>query len=183
MEKPSVRKSQAPLRAHYQSSADAAMVTDRARTCGSDASDPFHSIVAPMPGCEVDVPVGVHRAVGGLNDAPTPGDLLCAALAACQDSTLRMIANILGIQLEHLSVEVTAQVDVRGTLLIDQQVPVGFQSMHCQVDMRVAEGTQPELVTMLKDTAQRCCVVQQTLHTPPPITTHFEAAVPVVAKG
>lgn len=174
MKNPSVRKSQAPLRAQYQSSPDTAMITDHARTCGSSPTDPYHSTVEPMPGCHVAVPVGVHRAVGGLHDAPTPGDILCAALAACQDSTLRMVANILGIQLDYLNVEVTAQVDVRGTLLIDSEVPVGFQSMHCQVDMRVAEGTKPELVTMLKETAQRCCVVQQTLHTPPAISTSFE---------
>jgi uncharacterized OsmC-like protein len=169
-----VKKAQAPLRTQYQSSPDTAMVTDHARTGGTNPTDPYHSSVEPMPGCHVTVPIGVHRAVGGLHDAPTPGDMLCASLAACQDSTLRMIANILGIQLDYLSVEVTAQVDVRGTLLIDPEVPIGFQSMHCQVDMRAAEGTKPGLVTMLKETAQRCCVVQQTLHTPPPITTSFE---------
>ena len=64
------------------------------------------------------VPVGVHRAVGGLHDAPTPGDMQCAALAACQDSAVRMVANRLGAEI--LSLE------VRGALGIDAEVPVGF---------------------------------------------------------
>jgi hypothetical protein len=109
MKTASVRGNQAPLRTHYQYSPRSAQVIDHARTAGNDPTDPFHSRVEPMPGSGVSIPVGVHRAVGGLHDAPTPGDILCAALAACQDSTLRMVANILGITLEYLSVEVTAR--------------------------------------------------------------------------
>lgn len=174
MKTASVRKSQAPLRTQYQNSPTAALVTDHAKTAGNDPGDPFHSTVEPRLGSGVSIPVGVHRAVGGLHDAPTPGDILCAALAACQDSTLRMVANILGIKLEYLSVEVTAKVDVRGTLLIDTTVPIGFESMHCQVELRAAQGTKPELVVMLQETAERCCVVQQTLRTPPLIETSFK---------
>lgn len=169
-----VRDNQSPLRARYQSSPEAAWVTDYARTHAQPPEDPFHSIVEPMPGSGVAIPVGVHRAVGGLHDAPTPGDILCAALAACQDSTLRMVANLLGITLEYLSVEVTAKVDVRGTLLVDPLVPIGFQSMHCLVELRAIEGTKPELVARLQETAERCCVVQQTLRTPPIIKTRFK---------
>ncbi len=69
-----------------------------------------------MDGCGISVPVGVHRAVGGPHDMPTPGDLLCAALASCQDSAVRMVANRLGVEILALEVRVTAQVDVRGAL-------------------------------------------------------------------
>jgi hypothetical protein len=61
----SVRKNQAPLRTQYQSSAQAAQISDHARTAGIDPDDPFHSSVEPMPGSGVSIPVGVHRAVGG----------------------------------------------------------------------------------------------------------------------
>jgi uncharacterized OsmC-like protein len=174
MKTASVRSNQAPLRTHYQYTPAAALITDHARAAGKDPGDPFHSTVEPMPGSGVSIAVGVHRAVGGLHDAPTPGDILCAALAACQDSTLRMVANILGITLEYLSVEVTAKVDVRGTLLVDPLVPIGFQSMHCKVELRAREGTKAELVTLLQETAERCCVVQQTLRTAPLIETSFK---------
>ena len=168
-----VRNIQAPLRSRYKETPSIAMVTDHARTCGVDPTDPFHSIVEPMDGSGVLVPVGVHRAVGGLHDAPTPGDLLCAALAACQDSAVRMVANRLGVEILALEVRVTAQVDVRGALGMEADVPVGFQSMSCDIDLKVNEGTPSKLLDSLRFAAQRCCVVQQTLHHPPPVTTRF----------
>lgn len=171
--KPIVQNAQAALRNQYKESPSLAMVTDHARTCGTDPADPFHSIVEPMDGCGVSVPVGVHRALGGLHDAPTPGDLLCAALAACQDSSVRMVANLLGVEILALEVRVTAQVDVRGTLGMDPNVPVGFQSMNCDVHLQVHEDTPPKLLSSLQKAAQRCCVVQQTLRQPPPVTTQF----------
>lgn len=167
-----VQEAQVPLRNLYKETPTLAMVTDHARTCGADPADPFHSAVAPMDGCGVFIPVGVHRAVGGLHDAPTPGDLLCAALAACQDSAVRMVANRLGVEILSLQVRVSAQVDVRGTLGIED-VPVGFQSMTCDIDLTVREGTPDKLLKSLQLAAQRCCVVQQTLYHPPPVTTRF----------
>ena len=174
MGKVSVREIQGPLRNQYKSSPEDAWVIDHARTTGADAADPFHSTVEPMPGCGATLPVGVHRAIGGLHDAPTPGDILCAALAACQDSAVRMVANVLGIELEHLSVEVTGDVDVRGAMAIDNQVPVGFQSMKCDVQLRAKEGTHPKLLKKLREAAEHCCVVQQTLQNPPAIQTSFD---------
>ncbi len=47
------------------------------------------------------------------------------------DSTAHIIADRLGITLTLLEVEVTAEVDVRGTLLVDRNVPVDFQTMRC----------------------------------------------------
>ena len=173
-----VQDAQAPLRRQYEETPALAMVTDHARTCGTDPADPFHSQVEPMDGCGVFVPVGVHRAVGGPHDAPTPGDLLCAALAACQDSAVRMVANRLGIELIALEVRVTAQVDVRGALGMEAEVPVGFQSMTCDIHLKVQEGTPPKLLDVLRSAAQRCCVVQQTLHQPPPVTTRFRVFPP-----
>lgn len=126
-----------------------------------------------MTGCGVTVPVGVHAALGGSHDAPTPGDILCAALAACQDSSIRMIANILGIELEHLQVKVSAGADVRGTLAMKQEVPVGFQQMRCTVDMLIKAGTEAALIERLKFAAERSCVVLQTLKNPPPIDLAF----------
>ena len=174
MAKINVAKIQAPLRAQYKSSPEAAMVIDHARATGADASDPFHSIVEPMPGCGTTLPVSVHHAIGGTHNAPTPGDILCAALAACQDSAVRMVANILGVELEFLEVEVKANVDVRGTMAVDREVPVGFQTMSCAVRLRAKEGTDPKLLEKLQKAALRSCVVQQTLRNPPAVETSFD---------
>jgi hypothetical protein len=92
MSQPRVFEIQIPLRQRYKAEPKEALVIDRARAFGNDPDDPFHSMVMPMPQCGIAVPVGVHRAIGGLHDAPTPGDILCAALAACQDLSVRMVA-------------------------------------------------------------------------------------------
>jgi uncharacterized OsmC-like protein len=168
-----VCEAQAPLRALYKASPEAAMVIDRARTSGEDPLDPFHASLEPMTGCGVVVPVGVHRAVGGPHDVPTPGDILCAALAACQDSSIRMVANALGVDLESLEVEVTGDIDVRGTLGMDREVPVGFKAMRCDVRLRAKEGTSLEILERLRVGSERCCVVQQTLRSPPKVQTTF----------
>jgi uncharacterized OsmC-like protein len=168
---------QKPLRARYGATPEQATVTDHARTCGPSASDPFHTRVEPMDGCGVVIPIGTHAALGGPHDAPTPGDMLCAALAACQDSALRMVANLLGITLTHLEVRVTATVDVRGTLAMDPAVPVGFQTIDCEVLFSAQEGTPVALLEKLQITAKRCCVVQQTLKAPPHVKTTFSEPV------
>jgi uncharacterized OsmC-like protein len=154
---------QRPLRARYRDDPSAALVTDHARTLGTAPSDPFHSQVEPAPGYGVVTPLGVHRALGGPHDAPTPGDILCSALAACLDSSLRMVANVYGIVLEHVAVEVEGEVDVRGTLGMGRDVPVGFQAMHCRVHVRAAADTPPADVQRLVATAERACIVLQTL--------------------
>lgn len=174
MKKVSVIALQAPLRNKYVASPESAWITDHAQTSSTDHYDPFHSTVEPMTGCGVTVPLAVHAALGGPHDAPTPGDILCAALAACQDSSIRMVANILGIELEHLQVKVIAGLDVRGTLAMNQDVPVGFQHMRCTVDMRIKEdGIEAAHIEKLKFVAERSCVVLQTLKNPPPIDLAF----------
>ena len=172
----SVYEAQAPLRALYGSSPERALVTDQARTCGADASDPFHSQVLPAQDGAGAIPFGVHRAVGGPYDAPCPGDLLCAALAACQDSSIRMVANRMDIELIALEVHVQATVDVRGALGIDKDVPVGFQFITSDIRLQAKEGTPPEMLEKLRWAAQRCCVVEQTLRSPPAVQTKFHTA-------
>jgi uncharacterized OsmC-like protein len=176
MSRASVFENQVPLRQRYKGDPTTALITDRAQAVGKIADDPFHSIVMPMPRSGITVPIGVHSALGGLHDAPTPGDMLCAALAACQDSTVRMVANLLGIALESLVVEVTGDVDVRGTLLMDPQVPVGFQGMHCKVRLSAAKGTNPRLLEKLHAASQQSCVVLQTLLHSPRVETMFDFA-------
>ena len=170
---PIVYTAQKPLKASYKTSPEQAVVTDHARTCGNSPTDPFRSRVEPMDGCGVVVPIGTHAAVGGPHDAPTPGDMLCAALAACQDSAVRMVANLLGVELTHLEVRVTATADVRGAMAMDPSVPVGFQAISCDINFSVKEGTAPDLLQKLQVASERCCVVQQTLKAPPRVKTTF----------
>lgn len=172
-----VSERQDPLRHQYRTEPEAAQITDRARAVRGLELDPFHGIVVPgtRDGQSV-VKVGAHAAVGGYHDDPNPGDILCAALACCLDSTLRMIANRLGVRLTRLEVDVTADVDVRGALMVDDQTPVGFTAMRCDVDLAVAEGTSKSLLDGLLAAAERCCIVMNTLRGGVPVTTTVSGA-------
>lgn len=172
-----VKQRQQSLQQNYCADPAAAMVTDHAKSRSQNNSDPLHAIVSPMPETGVEIPVGVHQALGGLHDAPTPGDILCAALAACLDSSLRMIANVMGIHLNSLEVDVEGDVDVRGTLLMNARVPVGFQTMRCSVSLGVANDTSPASIEKLCKLAEHCCVVQQTLLRSPQLETSYQLKV------
>lgn len=171
-----VRSRQAPLQRRYREVPEEARITDRARTTGGLDTDPFHGAVRPgREAYGVSLPFGIHRAVGGDHDAPNPGDLLCAALAACLDSTLRMIADHLGVVLTALEVAVEADVDVRGTLLVDRDVPVGFQVMRCRIELTAEEGTDRALVDRLLAAAEHSCVNLQTLRSGVAVETSLVA--------
>ena len=119
---------------------------------------------------------GIHRAVGGDHDYPNPGDLLSSALAACFDSTLRMLADHLGIRLQSLEVKVEAECDVRGCLLVEGSVPVGFQKMRCSVRLQAEGQIEPERLLMLLGAAEGSCVVLQTLRNGVTVTAQFDNA-------
>jgi hypothetical protein len=82
--------------------------------------------------------------------------------------------DILGITLESLDVEVTGDVDVRGTLAMNAEVPVGFRAIRCAVRLKAREGTEPRLLEKLRIASERSCVVQQTLLHPPRVETTFD---------
>jgi uncharacterized OsmC-like protein len=158
-----VLQRQAPLRAAYQEHPQQAVILKRAKTVSAPDSDAFHGVVIPGDNYGVAWRFGIDRAVGGFHDAPNPGELLCATLAACEDATIRMVAEALGVTLEHLEVEVIGAVDVRGALAVDRRVAVGFQSMECKVHVALAPDTRPQLGERLLAEAERSCINLATL--------------------
>lgn len=171
-----VRERQDPLRARYRTTPGSAAITDCARTRRGTKHDAFHGIVQPGDADhEVDLPFGIHRAIGGDHDLPNPGDILCAALGSCLDSTIRIIADRMGLSLADLRIEVTARLDVRGTLMVDRDVRTGFQSMRCDVHVDAAEGTDPEMLRKLLGIAEQCCVVMDTLRSGVAVETRLVA--------
>lgn len=168
------KQRQDPLRERYRIAANEAYIVDSAKTVRNGSEDPFHSTVAPGDGYGALWRVGIHRAVGGFHDLPNPGDILCAALASCLHSTLRIIADRLEIPIASLEVSARAEVDVRGTLLVDRNVPVGFQKIRCQVRLDPGAKVPPERVTMLQAAAEHSCVVFQTLRNGVPVQTQFD---------
>ena len=162
---------QMPLRALYGVEPDAAWVFDHAHTSNAEItpSHPIHAHVICGEGIPVDVPISVHKAVGGESDFPCPGEILAAALASCLDTAIRMIANLKGIDLARLEVQVSLGADVRGTLMMGKNVPVGFQSARLKVDLKTKCDLPDAQLNALLDAAERSCVILQTLRAPPTV--------------
>jgi uncharacterized OsmC-like protein len=174
-----VTRRQEPLRQHYRERPNQAQIADHARTA-SISLDPFHGVVVAGDS-QLSLEFGIHRAIGGDHDLQNPGDMLCAALAACLDSTLRMIAARLGMALKILVVDVRAFADVRGCLMVDRDVPVGFQRIDVEVFIQPEDGTDPAQISRLTSAAERCCVVLRTLRSDVAINTRFGGPAAIAA--
>jgi uncharacterized OsmC-like protein len=162
-----LRSRQAPLKERYRGDAAAAVIVLRAAA----------SLDAAGVACRVDtgralVEAGLHPATGGSGLQVCSGDMLLEALVACAGVTLRAVATSLGIEVKGGRVEAQGDLDVRGTLGVSREAPVGFRAIHLRFVLDTdANGEQ--LATLLKLT-ERYCVVLQTLRIPADLSTTME---------
>lgn len=173
-----MKQRQAPLRSQYVTDPGEAWITDSAATsCHEvDTAQAIHGQVTFGDGTPATLNTGIRRAIGGNSDLPNPGEILAAALATCLDSTIRIIANLMGVRLTHLEVRTDLKVDVRGTLMVNRTVPVGFQDVQVRITMS-SEGASDAQLDMLLKAAEKSCVVLQTLRDPPAIAVSRTATV------
>ena len=169
-----VKARQEGLGARYRQAPADAWIRDGARTVYNPDHDPFHGVVLAGERDVGALRFGIYRALGGDHDLPNPGDMLCAALAACLDATLRMIADRLAIPIGRLEVSVTGELDARGPLKVEPAVPTGFQAMTCRVALETDGHATASQVAMLMAAVEQCCVVLNTLRGGVRVDTHIE---------
>jgi uncharacterized OsmC-like protein len=158
-----VRALQRPLKEQYRADPSSGVITLRAS--GAQGETPL--------ACSVEVGRAIHEAqahkgTGGAGTAACSGDLLLGALAACAQVTCQMVAASMGIESNRIAVEVEGDLDLRGTLGVDPDTPVGFQAIRLRFDIH-APGASPEQLLSLQEKTERYCVVLQTLRRPPPV--------------
>lgn len=166
-----LRQVQQPLKQRYRTEPEHALLTLVAR--GSQADAPI--------ACSVDLGRAVHEAqahagVGGAGTAACSGDLLLGALAACAQLTCQMVAANMGLDAS-IEVTVSGDLDLRGTLAMDPEAPVGFTAIRTRFDIDAPDAT-PDQLAALREKTERLCVVYQTLCGPPPIETDWSGAGP-----
>jgi uncharacterized OsmC-like protein len=168
-----VRARQAPIRERYRDDPDSAPQVLRVTGGGGDLADPLHCVISPdsVPGAVFRA--GAHPAVGGDGDVPCSADLLLAALAACQETTVRMVAANMGIDLEELEVSVEADWDPRGTLAMGKEFPIGLTGIRAHTRVVVGEDERGERAERLLRSAERYCVVLGTLRAGLPVECTF----------
>ncbi len=165
----SIRDRQTSLKAQYQSDPATAKLTTRVYSTTS-GNDPMRVQIGTDAG-DTRIDAVAHPAVGGYDDTACSGDLLIAAYAACQEITLRLVATAMGIELEHLDLSVDGEWDVRGTLGVDRETPVGYSKIHTTI--KVVTDAPEEKVQKLLERYERYCVVGATLRNPPELSTSY----------
>jgi uncharacterized OsmC-like protein len=122
------------------------------------------------------VEAGLHPAAGGDGGEVCAGEILLEALIACAGVTLRAVATAMGIPLRGAAIHAEGDMDMRGTLGVSKDVPVGFQTIRLHFDLDTT-ATPEQIATLLRLT-ERYCVVYQTLRNPPSIqvSQHATAA-------
>ena len=171
-----IKERQRALRTTYASDPSAALLTLSVRSAPSDLTDPLHCAVAPDSAGSGVLRSGAHPAVGGEGDAPCSADLLLSALAACQEVTLRMVAANHGLELAEVQVVAEGDWDARGTLGMGPEFPVGLTAIRCTTSVRLAGEIDAERAARFLKSAERYCVILQTLRDVPPV----ESSVKIV---
>jgi uncharacterized OsmC-like protein len=169
MDAQALRQMQAPLKSRYRSDPAAALVTLRTRGALDGAT-----LTCKVETGKALVEAGLHPATGGDGQSACSGDMLLEALAACAGVTLRAVATALGIEVRAGTVVAEGDLDFRGTLGVERDVPVGFRAIRLAFQLE-SDAKPDELATLLKLT-ERYCVVYQTLRSGPPIEVSLERA-------
>ena len=164
-----IRTLQKPLKDQYRNDPQASRITIRAKGGQTDA---------PIS-CSVDIGRAIyqaeaHHGVGGAGTGACSGDLLLGALAACAQITCQMVAAAMGIPTKRIEVNVEGDLDLRGTLGLAKDVPVGFENIRLLFDVDAPEASQDQL-RALQDKTEQYCVVMQTLKHAPRLETHWGA--------
>ena len=94
----------------------------------------------------------------GQNKGPKPSELVLAALAACQETTYRIFAEDMGIDIDEISVKLKGTQDLRGFMALDDEVPAGFTNIVGQVFIQ-SDATKEELELLRQRVDQHCPVL------------------------
>jgi uncharacterized OsmC-like protein len=163
-----LRALQAPLKEQYRADPQAAKITLSAQ-----------GRLAEGVTCSVDtgralLRAGLHPATGGSGLAACSGDMLLQALVACAGVTLNAVATALDITLRDATLHAEGELDFRGTLGVNREASVGFETIRLQVTLDT-DATAEQIDTLLRLT-ERYCVVFQTLKQTPRLSVSAAVA-------
>jgi uncharacterized OsmC-like protein len=159
MDSAELRAIQAPIKQRYKEEPPAAMLTLRARGHLGDG------ITCSVRTGQALVEAGLHPMTGGSGAAACSGDMLLEALVACAGVTLRAVATAMNVEIRSGSVDAEGDLDFRGTLGVEKDVPVGFSQIRLRFELDT-DAPADEIDRLLRLT-ERYCVVYQTLARPP----------------
>jgi uncharacterized OsmC-like protein len=162
MDATALRALQTPIKERYKVEPKAALITLKAK----GTLDDTNIACKVETGRALEV-AGLHPATGGSGLELCSGDMLLEALVACAGVTLKAVATALDVPLRSGTVSAEGDLDVRGTLGVAKDAPVGFAQIRLRFHLDT-DAPQDKLDQLLKLT-ERYCVVYQTIRNGPPV--------------
>lgn len=163
-----LRALQAPLKARYREEPSSALIRLSAR--GELGVSGLSCTVGTAAG---PVVAGLHEAAGGDGSAACAGTMLLEALAACAGVTLSAVATAMGVSIRGGTVHAEGDLDMRGTLGVSKDVPIGFEAIRLRFELD-GDATEEQLAKLVALT-ERYCVVYQSLVKPPLLSATISA--------
>jgi putative redox protein len=124
----------------------------------------YRSISALVEGlrCETQtrdfkLTVDERTLLGGTDQGPNPMELILTALGACQEITYRLYADLLGIPLDGVVVEVTGDVDLCGFFSVDDEARPGYMGIAAEVI--IDSPASDDDIERLKEAVESHCPV------------------------
>ena len=156
-----LKELQAPLKAKYRETPDAAVITLKADGTLGDG------ITCSVQTGKALTAAGLHPATGGNGLSACSGDMLLEALVACAGVTLGAVATAIGVNVKKGSVHAEGDLDFRGTLGVAKDAPVGFREIRLrfELDTDASEEQKNKLIEL----TERYCVVLQTIRNAPAV--------------
>ena len=163
MDAAALKKLQEPLKANYRTEPNAAVITLRAQGSLDESK-----ISCKLETGRAIAEAGLHPLAGGTGLELCSGDMLLEALVACAGVTMKAVSTALEIPLRSAKVLAEGDLDMRGTLGVAKDAPVGFSAIRLRFEVDT-DASQEKLDTLLKLT-ERYCVVLQTIAQKPELS-------------
>ncbi len=174
MNKEQFKAMQAPFKNKYRREPDAALLTLRA--AGRASGD----LAFTVDTHEGPIKAGLHPSAGGDGTLAMAEEMLLETLVACSGVTLQAVATAFGIGLREARIVAEGDIDVRGTLAISKDVPVGFREIRLRFELDA--DAPDEKLDKLVELTERYCVVLQTLRQPTEIRSTRTRLTAATAK-
>lgn len=150
---------QAPLKQQYREQPEAALIKLSAQGRLGEG------VTCKLETGQAMVAAGLHPSAGGDGLSACSGDMLLEALVACAGVTMNAVATALAIELRDAVITAECDLDIRGTLGVSKEAPIGLQNirLHFALD---TDASEEQIKSLLKLT-ERYCVIYQTLQHKP----------------
>jgi uncharacterized OsmC-like protein len=159
-----LRAIQAPIKQGYRDNPATALIPAYAE--GSLDPNDVAIVVKSWHG---ETTAGLHKAGGGTGELACSADMLLEALIGCAGVTFRAVATAMGVTVRGGKVIAEGTWDARGTLGVDRTAPVGLTDIKLRFEVD-CDADKAKVEKMVQ-TAERYCVILQTLKNPPSIST------------